>query len=109
MRTVVHLYCTKEDPELLILRGLLAKFGYDELQGVDPFVRQVQILDQNPVASRLCLLDSILNRLIQALSHLEVLQFCRCMLSNLLLEEELKLVEDVDGVGDEEEYRRRGR
>lgn len=69
----------------------------------------MQILDQNPVASRLCLLDSILNRLIQALSHLEMLQLCRCMLSNLLLEEELKLVEDVDRVGDEEEDRRRGR
>ena len=72
MRTVVHLYCAKEYPELLILLGLLAKFGYDELQGVDPLVRQMQILDQNPVACRLCLIDSILNRLIQALSHLEM-------------------------------------
>ena len=77
MRAIIHLDRAKEDSELGIRLHFLAKFSDDELKSIDPFISQVQILNQDPVSSLLCLLNRIFNCLIQALSDLEVLQFGR--------------------------------
>lgn len=98
MRAVVHLDRAEEHAEIFVL-DFFVQFSDDQLKLFDPYIGQLNVLDEDPIARLRSLRNCILDRLVQTLAHLEVMQLS-LVRSDGLLVEDTQFLKHVDAMRD---------